>query len=115
MNKGYTWLLTGPGQKRASTSDARPSSGAPNAQEVRLFVRGDESVRIATHNRTMSLQVCGPGRAQKMHEFTTAAALGEFLNTFEQQMLSSGWMRLDVTDRRKVVRGRIDLVEERPA
>jgi hypothetical protein len=111
MTKGYTWLLIAPEQKRAAASDPQ-SPGVPDAEAIRLFVRGDESIRITTHNRTLSLSVFGPGRVQKVHEFTTTAALGEFLQTFEQQMLGNGWMLLDVTDRRKVVRGRIDPVDQ---
>jgi hypothetical protein len=112
MTKGYTWLLRGPDQKRAAALDAQSPSAIPNTEAVRLFVRGDESVRLTTHNRTLSLSVFGPGRVQKVHEFTSTAALGEFLESFEQQMLGNGWMLLDVADRRKVVRGRIDQVEE---
>jgi hypothetical protein len=112
MTKGYTWFLTGPEHKRAAALDAQSPSAISSTEAVRLFVRGDESVRITTHNRTLSLSVFGPGRVQKVHEFTSTEALAEFLESFEQQMLGNGWMLLDVADRRKVVRGRIDQAEE---
>jgi hypothetical protein len=106
MTKGYNWLLIGPDQTRPAASDPDLLSAVTTEQEGRLFVRGDESVRIITQNRTLSLNVFGPGRVQKIHEFTSTAALAEFLRSFEQQMLSNGWMLLDVADRRKV--GRAD-------
>ena len=112
MTKGYTWLLTGTEQKRAAAADPTSPLAAANTEGVRLFVRGDESVRITTHNRMLSLSVFGPGRVQKVHEFTSTTALGEFLESFEQQMLGNGWMLLDVADRRKVVRGRTDQIDQ---
>ena len=112
MTRGYTWLLIGPESPRPA-SDAQPPSAAPDEEEVRLFARGEESVRITTHKPSLTLHVFGPGRVQKSHDFASTAALGEFLQSFERQMLGSGWTLLDVPDRRKVVVGRIDGIEER--
>jgi hypothetical protein len=107
MTKSYSWLLIGPEQGRSASSDAHPPAPVPGEGEIRLFVRGDESVRVMAHNRTLSLQVFGPGRVQKVHEFSSTVALGDFLQSFEQQMLGNGWMLLDVGDRRKVNPGRM--------
>jgi hypothetical protein len=111
MTKSYSWLLIGPDQQRPAAPDPQLLPTATNGKEGRLFVRGDESVRIITQNRTLSLNVFGPGRVQKIHEFSSTAALAEFLDSFEQQMLSNGWMLSDVSDRRKV--GRTDQARER--
>ena len=78
-----------------------------------MFARGDESVRITTHTHTLTINVFGPGRLQKSHGFGTAAALGEFLQSLEEQMLGNGWTLLDVPDRRKVVIAPAEQVQER--
>jgi hypothetical protein len=108
MTKGYKWLLIG-----RESGRSRRSPGGQSDEEIRLFVRGEESIRITTHPPSMTLQVFGPGRLQKSHEFTSAADFGEFLNSFGQQMLANGWTLLDVADRRHVVVGPTDHVEER--
>jgi hypothetical protein len=104
MKKGYTWLLIG----RDSTP-GQPTDG----EEIRLFARGDESVRITSHARTLTIHVFGPGRLQKSHDFGTADTLGKFRESLEQQMLSSGWTLLGVPDRRKALIAPIEQVEER--
>jgi hypothetical protein len=112
MTRGYTWLLIGPDSTRSAPAHTQ-GPPVPNGEEVRLFARGEESVRVTTHSATLTLHVFGPGRFQKSHDFGTAAALGEFLESFEQQMLSSGWALLDVPDRRKLVIGQIEPVDAR--
>ena len=112
MTRGYTWLLTGPESARPAPVQ-RQLPPVPEGEEIRLFARGEESVRVTTHSPTLTLHVFGPGRFQKSHDFGTTAALGKFLELFEQQMLSAGWTLLDVPDRRKVVIGRIDHIEAR--
>ena len=113
MTTGYTWLRIGPESLRSTPSGAQPLSPGPDGEDVRLFARGEESVRITAHVPTLALHVFGPGRVQKSHEFGSTTALVEFVQSFEQQMLSSGWVLLDVPDRRKVVTGQIDHVEAR--
>jgi hypothetical protein len=108
MKKGYTWLLIG-----SKPGPSTQSPGGTDGEEIRLFARGDESVRITTHTRTLTVHVFGPGRQQKSHDFGTADAFGKFLESLEQQMRSGGWTLLDVPDRRKVVIAPIERVEER--
>jgi hypothetical protein len=102
MNKGYARFLIGRESAR---------SNAQGGEETRLFVRGDESVRITAHPAAMTLQVFGPGRVQKSHEFASAADFGKFLDSFGQQMLANGWTLLDVAERRQAVAGRADQMD----
>ena len=113
MTKGYTWLLLGRGSARSASAHTRRSSDTEGGEEIRLFVRGDESVRITTHPSAMTAHVFGPGRQQKSHEFSSAADFGEFLDSLGQQMMAGGWTLLDVADRRQVVVGRPDQMEGR--
>jgi len=113
MTKGYTWLLRGREKARSAPAGTRLSPDAQGDEEIRLFVRGDESIRITTHPSSMTLQVFGPGRVQKSHEFTSAADFGEFLGSLRQQMMAGGWTLLDVADRRQGVVGRSDQMEGR--
>jgi hypothetical protein len=57
----------------------------------------------------MTLQVFGPGRQQKSHDFTSPAEFGEFLDSFGQRLLATGWTLLDVSDRRQAGAGRNQL------
>ena len=109
--KGYTWLLFGRESGRSASAHTRRSPNAEEGEEIRLFVRGDESIRITTHPPSMTARVFGPGRLQKSHEFASAADLGKFLDSLGQQMMAGGWTLLDVTDRRQVVVGRTDHLE----
>jgi|SRR5688572_32995953 hypothetical protein len=113
MTRGYTWLLIGAESARPAPASTRRSPDPQSGEEIRLFVRGQESIRITMHPSSMTLHVFGPGRTQKSHEFTSAADFREFLDSFGQQMLASGWTLLDVADRRHVVPGRIDQMEGR--
>ena len=112
MTRGYTWLLIG-SEARPAPVGAELSPDPQSGEEIRLFVRGEESIRITTHAPSMTLHIFGPGRMQKSHEFTSAADFGEFLDSFGQQMRATGWTLLDVTDRRHVVPGRTDQIEGR--
>ena len=103
MNKDYRWLLIGSeqsGQNRSSQPSANSSLPPQEGDEIRLFARGQESRRITIRPRTRTLQVCGPGRVQKLHEFSSAAELAEFLELYERSLVDSGWTLLDVNERR---------------
>jgi len=109
MTKGYTWLLMAREKAQSAPAGSRRSPDAQGGEEIRLFVRGDESIRITTHPPSM-IHVFGPGRVQKSHEFASAAEFGKFLDSFGQQMQASGWTLLDVTERRQGL-GRTDQME----
>ena len=100
MNKDYRWLLIGPEPARGPQSGADPSGAAQPGDEVRLFARGHESIRIMIRAGMRTLQVFGPGRLQKLHEFPSAAELEQFLQSYEKGVMENGWTLLDVTDRR---------------
>ena len=105
MNKDYRWLLIGPDHPRASQPDAATSLLAEEADDVHLFSRGQESIRITIRTGMRMLHVFGPGRVQKMHEFSSIEDLQEFLQSYEDGVRASGWTLLDVTDRRVANRG----------
>jgi hypothetical protein len=111
MTKGYTWLLLGRESARSNPANTRRSPAAKEGEEIRLFVRGDESIRITMNPSAMTAHVFGPGRLQKSHEFSSAADFGEFLDSLGQQMMAGGWTLLDVADRRQVVVGRTDQID----
>lgn len=100
MARDYRWLLVGPEHLRDPQPHSSPSQGASDAEEVHLFTRGQESIRIAIHQATKTVRVFGPGRLQKAHGFASDADLEEFLRSYEQQVLDNGWTLLDVGDRR---------------
>jgi len=99
MTRGYRWLI-GNEPPLAPHPGSSASQALQDAEEIHLFVRGYESIRILIRRSTKSLQVFGPGRLQKHHEFTKTADLEEFLKAYEKSVLESGWTLLDVTDRR---------------
>jgi hypothetical protein len=72
----------------------------PGEEETHLFARGHESIRITVQPAAMTLHVFGPGRVQKTHQFTSAADLVEFLQSYEEGVVQNGWTLLDVNDRR---------------
>jgi hypothetical protein len=100
MNKDYRWLLIGPDNPRASQADAATSLLADEPEDVHLFSRGQESIRITIRSGMRTLHVFGPGRVQKMHEFSSVEDLREFLQSYEEGVRASGWTLLDITDRR---------------
>jgi hypothetical protein len=99
MTRGYRWLI-GNEPPAAPHRGSSASAALADAEEIHLFVRGHESIRILIRPSTKSVQVFGPGRLQKLQEFTGTADLEEFLKAYEKSMLESGWTLLDVTDRR---------------
>lgn len=100
MNKDYRWLLIGPEYPHGPDTVAERSPAAQPGDEIRLFARGHESIRITIRAATKTLHVFGPGRVQKVHEFPSADELDQFLNSFEKNVAESGWALLDVTERR---------------
>jgi hypothetical protein len=100
MNKSYRWLLIGDEHPPAPHPGSNASPALPDAEEIHLFVRGYESIRILVRAATKTVQVFGPGRVQKLQEFTRTADLEEFLKAYEKSVLDAGWTLLDVTDRR---------------
>lgn len=100
MNKDYRWLLIGPDNPRTSQADATTSMLSDEPEDVHLFSRGQESIRITIRFGMRTLHVFGPGRVQKMHEFSSVEDLKEFLQSYEEGVRASGWTLLDVTDRR---------------
>ena len=105
MNKDYRWLLIGPDNPRASHTEAGTSLLPDEADDVHLFSRGQESIRITIRTGMRMLHVFGPGRVQKMHEFSSVEDLHEFLQSYEEGVRASGWTLLDVTERRIASRG----------
>jgi hypothetical protein len=100
MHKDYRWLLIGAEQPRQPQPAANTSLLLRDPDEIHLFARGHESIRITIRTTTKTLLVFGPGRAQKFYEFATEAELQEFLQSYEQDALKNGWTLLDVNDRR---------------
>jgi hypothetical protein len=99
MTRGYRWLI-GNEPPLAPHPGSNASPALPDAEEIHLFVRGHESIRILIRPSTKSVQVFGPRGVQKLHEFTRTSDLEEFLKAYEQGVLENGWTLLDVTDRR---------------
>jgi hypothetical protein len=105
MNKDYRWLLIGQDHPRTSQAETTTSLLPDEAEEVHLFARGQESIRITIRAGMRILHVFGPGRVQKMHEFSSVEDLKEFLESYEEGVRANGWTLLDVTDRRVANRG----------
>ena len=99
MTRSYRWLI-GNEPPLAPHPGSHASPALQDAEEIHLFVRGYESIRILIRPSTNSVQIFGPGRLQKLQEFTRTAELEEFLKAYEKGVLESGWTLLDVTDRR---------------
>ena len=105
MTRSYRWLLIGDEHPAVPHPGSNASPALPDAEEIHLFVRGYESIRILIRPSTKSVQVFGPGRMQKLQEFTKTADLEDFLKAYEKSVLETGWTLLDVTDRRIANRG----------
>ena len=93
-------------QSPAAISEARhtapcdetdPLQGEPLV-EARLFVRGEESIRITTDPATTTLLVYGPGLFQNSYKFDSTVSLDELRQSYEQRVLRGGWV--DAADRR---------------
>ena len=116
MRKDYTWLPVEADQPRLTHRSAvrqpRPDHAkapsrsvvtlgrGPAGAEEWLFVRGEESIRMIKVAETTTLMVYGPGPAQNSNQFDNEASLEEFRQSHEQRVLRSGWVLLDVGDRR---------------
>lgn len=100
MTRSYRWLLIGDEHPAAPHPGSSASPALPDAEKIHLFVRGYESIRILIRPATKTVQVFGPGRVQKLQEFTRTVDLEEFLKEYEKSVLESGWTLLDVNDRR---------------
>jgi hypothetical protein len=65
-----------------------------------LFVRGEESIRITT-GPARTLLIFGPGEARQSCDFTDAAALTHFLESYQQRLLDDGWILGIIAERRR--------------
>jgi hypothetical protein len=65
-----------------------------------LFVRGEESIRV-TATPTGSLLIFGPGDAHQSFDFTEAATLTQFMESYQQRLLGDGWVLAIVAERRR--------------
>lgn len=65
-----------------------------------LFIRGEGSIRVkrATGVRLLTY---GPGAAKDVHDFTSAAALDEYLQSYQQRLKDDGWVLAIVSERRQ--------------
>jgi hypothetical protein len=66
-----------------------------------LFVRGEESIRIKRASTGVRLLTYGPGDATGSHDFTSAASLEEFLQSYQQRLKNDGWVLAIVAERRQ--------------
>jgi hypothetical protein len=67
---------------------------------AKLYVRGDESVRLTTMPLALMLLVCGPGATEQLHRFNSEAALDAFQRAHEDALVAAGWTLHVSTDRR---------------
>jgi hypothetical protein len=65
-----------------------------------LFVRGDESIRLTTGPQG-TLRIFGPRDASQSFDFSDAASLEQFLESFQQRLLNDGWVLAIVAERRQ--------------
>jgi hypothetical protein len=65
-----------------------------------LFVRGEESIRLTTSPRG-TLLIFGPGDAHQSCDFTEAATLMQFVESYQQRLLDDGWVLAVVAERRQ--------------
>jgi hypothetical protein len=72
----------------------------PVTSVAKLFVRGEESVRLTTLPHALTLLVCGPGRTEQRHGFDTEAALDAVQRAHEEALIAAGWT-LHVTSERR--------------
>jgi hypothetical protein len=100
MTRNYRWLLIG--NEHPADPHLGPDGAAPplDADEIHLFVRGYESIRILIRTTSKTVQVFGPGRVQKLQEFSSPTDLQRFLESYQKDVLAAGWTLLDVNDRR---------------
>jgi hypothetical protein len=65
-----------------------------------LFVRGEESIRITTGPQR-TLRIFGPRDASQSCDFSDAASLEQFLESYQQRLLNDGWVLAIVAERRQ--------------
>jgi hypothetical protein len=65
-----------------------------------LFVRGEESIRITTGPQG-TLRIFGPRDASQSCDFTDAASLEQFVESYRQRLLNDGWVLAIVAERRQ--------------
>jgi hypothetical protein len=79
-----------------------------------LFLRGNDSIRIARDPSALVLRVEGPGYEREVHAFKHEAELDEFQRSYEARLLTEGWVlgasqeRRSGRDRRGAARGGAD-------
>ena len=66
-----------------------------------LFVRGEQSIRITRASTGKRLLTYGPADAKHSHDFTSAASLEEFLESYQQRLKNDGWVLAIVSERRQ--------------
>jgi hypothetical protein len=65
-----------------------------------LFVRGSESIRILLRQDEQGVRVVGPGGRHREYEFTDNEARITFQTDLERQLVASGWILEQFSDRR---------------
>jgi len=65
-----------------------------------LFVRGEESIRISSPT-SATLLACGPGIAKRAYNFDNPASMQEFLQSYQERLLSEGWVLAALAERRE--------------
>lgn len=68
--------------------------------QAKLFVRGDESIRLIRFPAGRTVQTFGPIHARQVYEFDSEISLEEFWQSFEARLLGDGWIVHRVADRR---------------
>jgi hypothetical protein len=72
-------------------------------QTAWLFTRGQESVRLVIQAGPIGCQlaVFGPGNAIAEYDFAVLTELQQFRKTFEQQLVSRGFLNQAAAERRR--------------
>jgi hypothetical protein len=65
-----------------------------------LFVRGSDSIRILLRQDEQGVRVLGPGGRHQEYEFTDNDARISFQTDLERQLVESGWILEQFSDRR---------------
>ena len=70
-------------------------------ENVWLFVRGEESIRITRAPSGARLLTFGPREAHQSYDFAGSASLEQFLQEYQQRLLNDGWVLAIVSERRQ--------------
>ena len=92
-------------ERDAARRNETDASQWPLPLEAWLFVHGEDSIRIVKHPTGTTLRVYGPGLLQESHEFKSTVSHDAFRQSYEERLLRSGWVLLNVSDRRTSARG----------